>query len=307
MSTNNLLSRLCLFALVSIQSLAYSFTNKYLPLPASVAGQHVHYLRVKQIPKWSCGYNALYNACCIEDYIGLPNSNTELTSFSAVCLPYIQAHGHGPMQGSSNKTLEKLAPKLGLQQLACLHMRNNTIESLIPVWYRFSYSDSPERQTQIIEHTKQTKYQNYINKLVKDFEQAQQPCCVHFICNISTARGRHWVLVSVVKDRDGNKALYICDNMNSPITEHSQMKQYISYLYKLFSTGNTAAPNQPDIQHIQKPSEHVTYTTQPTEKAKKLKKQKRSRKSLKHGVSKAKKARICKLLLGYKLYKQKQR
>jgi hypothetical protein len=290
MSIYTLFTRSCLLALVSIQHVAYSITSttsKNLPLPASLANKPVQYLRVKQLPNWSCGYNALYNACRIEQLIGLPNKHTESHYFNRVCQPYALTYDHGPMSSSSNVTLTALAPQLGLQKLTCLYIDNaNTIRPLgLSITCGFSYQDSPQTR----EHKKQkaihARSQEYLNKLVQDFNTTPQPTCKHFICNIDTARGRHWVLVSVTKNNKGERQLYVCDNMNSPITAYSQMEKYLHYIYNLFNVHTLH--NAPVTQ---KPS--LPIPVHPVQLA--LFKQQHARR---------RKAKTRKLLAQYKLYK----
>jgi len=271
---------------MSIQSFAYSFTNKYLPLPASLADKPVQYLRVKQIPNWSCGYNALYNACCVEQFIGQPNKHTQLEYFNNICQPYTYNHNKKPMGSSSNRTLEALASQLNLQKLTCLAIENDhTIKPLIRnvrFNYEFLHNDSPQIREYKADRALKAKLQGYLNKLAQDFNNAPQSSCMHFICNIDTARGKHWVLVSITKNSKGERLLYVCDNMNSPITEHSQMKRYITYLHKLFNLNNTTPV-------IQKP----TVPVHPMQLE--LYKQQNMRK---------RKAKIYKSLAQYQAYKQ---
>ncbi|MBA3953824.1 hypothetical protein H0X48_00685 [Candidatus Dependentiae bacterium] len=222
--------------IISMLLVVSSVGAEQLSLPQSLASKPIVHLKVRQLDNWSCGYNALYNACLAEQRAGLNNSSSILSHFELLCSSYLRSKRANPQEASSNTTLTDLADKLKLENLCCLYLdKHNTVEPFFdtPTSITFKYGLSQREKDQLMEKTKKQRGVTLFKELKQKFI-AQKLCCMHFICNVQEDSIKHWVLVSLVKKSPSDVMLYICDNMNRKITERSQIKKYIDYLYNFF-------------------------------------------------------------------------
>ena len=221
--------------LASILLCGFSLCAEQLPLPKSLASKSIVHARVRQLNNWSCGYNALYNACALEQQAGLDNSCSNRSHFESVCSTYVRAKRLDPHGATYNATLTDLAPQLKLENLCCLTFgKQNDIIPLFDSSTRINHKQSASRAEvdRLMGQAKKQRGVSYFDTL-KQKMAAKDRCCLHFICNIDEGV-KHWILVSVIKKSAKDVVLYICDNMNGRITDQSQIKRYIDYLYAVY-------------------------------------------------------------------------
>lgn len=210
---------------------------KKLPLPSSFKDLPVYYEAVKQIDGWSCGYNALYNACCLEKRFGRKNPNSDLNIFKQCCMAYLRNLRQDPKAAASNKILENLATPLQLSRVHYLTFeRNGKIVPLFLTSTKITYPSGthPRIIDRLMEEAKTKRAENLIESLKRELDRHATIFMLHFLCHIQTDSQGHAVLASIVKNNKGEKSIYIFDNMNNPISQNSQMKHYIDYLCSKF-------------------------------------------------------------------------
>ncbi len=65
---------------------------------------------------------------------------------------------------------------------------------------------------------------------VRLFRNAAGPACAHFLCAIPG----HWIAISVVKNAQGEQAMYLYDNLNEQPHAINQMRRHIENIYHRF-------------------------------------------------------------------------
>lgn len=210
----------------------------YLPLPKSVQSKAVYHVKAYQLDKWSCGYNALFNACNIEQYLTKSNKFSNYPLFNHFCSAYLKSKKMDPSKASNNRTLEELAKHLKLQKFQYLvEDKAKGVHPLIS-GVRISYpAGLPKAKIAIkLQEAKNKKEQEKI-KEIKDYLKKNKGkiCCAHFVCHIVALGGPHGILITLVQNKQGDRALYVYDNMNLSIHENSLTKKYINYLCKEFN------------------------------------------------------------------------
>jgi hypothetical protein len=271
-----------IFLSILVNTLAYA-----LPLPPSLHNKPVNYHHVHQVNGWSCGYNTLYNACSLESSFGKHNPHSELNRFISVCAPRLQQQGMSPQHGASNITIEDLAPRLGLRPWTSLHIQSYGVAPLIsaPIHVSYPHGASNEHVQRLIKEAHQRRGQETIARIQQELDRAPlgQPHFAHFMCSVHSARGiPHAVLATVVKHANGNRELHVCDNLNEPIHEHTEIKKHIDYLCHHFGIGSAAVPVHRPVNPSPTPdTKRTPYTRrarqQPQRKARQQPQRKASR------------------------------
>ncbi len=239
-------------------------------LPSSLQNKPIYYKAVKQIDDLSCGYNALYNACKLEQHFGRANKHSKLTAFKAVCFPYLREIGENPRAASSNLILSELANRVTLQKFGFLSLNeHNKIEPLLSESIQVSWQGhlSKANLDALFVAERQKQAQRFMTSLKHELAKASGPHFIHFVCQVNAKGEEHGILLSVVKNSKGALALYIHDNMNSPIEERSSIKKYIDYVCKEFNIGRSEHNNrqQKNNQQLSKPGSKskTIYLTHP--------------------------------------------
>lgn len=216
----------------ALYSITLTADQEKLSLPDNLANKQVEYVKTKQLDGWSCGYNALLNACNVEQKVGNKNPYTKEKVFKNKLASVIASMGKHPRQSTSNKNLAKLSKKLNLKRTASLHLVNGKSELLLPksVGVSFPGGTSKAKIQQLLKQAKADRQKRQLNKLVSYFNGKSKKAAVHFFSSVPG----HWILTSVVKDNNGKKSIQVRDNLNRPIGDHSPIKKHIEFIANKF-------------------------------------------------------------------------
>lgn len=222
---------------------------KYMPIPPSISSKAVYHVRAHQIDEWSCGYNALFNACNLEHTLGFKNPYSTFKNFKELCTTFIRKTRKGPRDGISNVAIEKLAAQCKLQKVTYLNVNGyGTIVPLLnsptTVTVRADLSNSEVQA--LLDHAVKKREDAVLKELKKELE-TKKMLCIHFICHVFAKGEDHCILVSLVQKNGLYRGLYIFDNMNIPIKENTEIKQYIDFLCITFKVSSLEAFNRHKI------------------------------------------------------------
>lgn len=229
-----------IFKIIFLTFLTYSYSfNKNLPLPDNLANKNIFHEEVIQLNGWSCGYNALFYAICLESKFGKSNKYSNLNNFKNLCGNYLKSLNKQPSGSSSNKILIDLAQELKLSPLQIVSYKYSESLGCITENIKIYYptNTSKNKINKLLKQARKNKSLSLfedIKNIYKNFPE-DNIYFVHLICHLSyTQKIGHWVLVSVVKDH-GKKRVYIFDNINNKITENSEINRYILDIYNNFN------------------------------------------------------------------------
>jgi len=159
----------------------------------------------------SCGFNALANACAIQQQVrdGLPITSEQTRALAEVCF-LDTVH--------ESKVFKSLLFEDGIQLADPHHIQEAAadIEKKYEMLFHHYYLSASELPA----FRDKTTMQSMINTIKKN-------SAVHFIINI----GGHWVLVSVVYEHP-RYVLYYLNSTNDPIND-GQLGSVISYIEEL--------------------------------------------------------------------------
>ncbi len=226
----------------------------FIPLPVSIASKAVFHPQVLQIPGFCCGYNALFNACNLEDWCGFTNCYSDYTVFRELCLGYLNHKAINPHEGVTPKTLDLLSKK-GLELRNCCflsldHKENRTVEVILfSDTVIFTRRDTPEAEIQdMLKATRNSRMSESLETIKKRLEQSKKSLeIVQFPCGFRTSRGTgHGILISLVQNRTG-RGLYVFDNMNEKIDDASPVKRFIDFLCTEFGVSHKTQFVGPDL------------------------------------------------------------
>lgn len=215
-------------------------TSVNLPLPQSLAAKPITYELVKQIDGFSCGYNVLFNACNLETRFGKFNCHSNLTNFSNCVVAHLSSKGIHPAATSSGVILEPLAVLLNLQNFTYLMFhKDNPMAYKTPVLcgntsFSYQLGATEEEISRLMDAAVIKRATDRFDNLALQLDAASGLFFMHFGCNVVSLGTKHLVLVSIVKNANGERAMYIFDNMNQPINQDSQIMVYIDYLRNKF-------------------------------------------------------------------------
>ncbi len=226
----------------------FTVQAKYMPVPSSISSKAVYHMQAHQIDEWSCGYNALFNACNLENTLGFKNSYSNFKQFNELCTAFIRRTHKGPRDGISNMDIEKLATQCKLQNIVYLNNGGGKIAPLLnsPTTITIR-ADIPDYEVQrLLERAITKREQALLTELKKELE-GKKLYCIHFVCHVFAKGEDHCILVSLVQKDGSHRGLYIFDNMNSPIQEGSEIKRYIDFLCTTFKVSTLEVFNRRKI------------------------------------------------------------
>ncbi len=223
--------------LVILFSLFFSSLQaKYLSLPPSISSKAIYHIETHQIDEWSCGYNALFNTCNLEQLIGLDNPCSNFGKFKEICTAFIEKKKRKPTDAMFNQEFEDLPYKLKLSRAQYLgldeigNVRPDLDESIS---MQLTSTMSQREIDDYLNKKQQIKENALILSLQREFSN-NSDYCIHFFCHVIIDSIGHCFVISLVQKGSTNRALYIFDNLNSPITESSDSKKYINFLCTTF-------------------------------------------------------------------------
>jgi hypothetical protein len=216
---------------------------RYLPLPSSFGSRAIYHVEAHQINTWSCGYNALFNACNLEHFLGVSNKYRDFAKFSQLCTAFLQRVSKKKRDGISNVEIEGLALSLGLGKVYYLSpdQKGEVVPLLesstfITVPASMSSAQANRLLEQAVKKREQALYSAIHQKL-----KVQKDVCVHFVCHVRARREDHCILLSLVQKKGKDRALYIFDNLNGKVTDRSYIKPYIDFISKTFQVSSEQA------------------------------------------------------------------
>ncbi len=231
--------------------LAVSAQAEYLKLPNSVRSHAVYYLNSKQLNKYSCGYNVLFNAANLEHSCGFLNPAHKYQVFDQRVMPYLRDFCIDPKSASSNEMVEYLAKqKLFLQPLFYLYCLENRVKPFISNTVSISYPvGTPQHE---IDRRMAQEWRSRRNQEVQKVKQHLQDnpyTVVHFACFVKDQdAGHHAILISLHQNESG-RGLFIFDNMNSTIYESSDITSFIQYLIDTYNISTYYSFDPPQLPH----------------------------------------------------------
>ncbi len=206
-------------------------------LPRALQNKPIFHEKVEQIQGWSCGYNALYNACKLEQKFGRDNIHSQLWAFEAVGSAFLHDIDAIPTNASTNVMLEGLAKQLQLQRFCCLRINEqDQVQPIMSEGVRIRYrgNATPAEIKKMLKNAQERQSDEQMELLKAELDSATGLHFIHFVCHVIVEGSEHFVLLSVVKN-DDTLSLHICDNLNSSIYETSAMKYYIDYISLYFN------------------------------------------------------------------------
>lgn len=231
-----------IFSFLFILLISCQIYGRRLPLPASLSGLPIYYEEVDQIDGMSCGYNALYNACRLETQLGKANPASDLDYFTTLCLPYLNGIKADPENFSDNEMLENLACLLKLQNFRYLHLYKDHVIPAGMIEYQVPHRATQADIERAIDRAYIGRATLIYNELIQAINAARGSFFIHFVCHVKSRGVGHAVLISLVKDINGGKSMYIHDNMNAYITEHCDIMRYINLICTKFGIQAHSAP-----------------------------------------------------------------
>lgn len=207
-----------------------------LELPRSVNGSAIYHIKTQQLDDYCCGYNALFNACNMENCCGIPNKASDYMIFDKVCRQYVQQEGLNPHDSVGNRTLDALHKLLGMQTLCQLSFYKQKIVPIFstPTPYTYFEGTSDREIERISEAAIEKRSQEFLTQLKSGLERnGVYKGIIHFICIVKARGEDHGILITLVQNQTGC-GLYIFDNLNIKIDDRSETRQYIDFLCKMF-------------------------------------------------------------------------
>jgi hypothetical protein len=184
-------------------------TEKGLTIPVLICSQSpLHQLVSHQQIYSSCGFNSLANACAIQQQVrdGLAITSEQTRALAEVCF-LDTVH--------ESKVFKSLLFEDGIHLADSLHIQEAAAD--IENKYQMPLQQIYLSASELAAFQDDTTIESMVDLIKKN--QA-----VHFIINI----GGHWVLVSVVHERQGY-VLYYLNSTNDPIND-GQLAPLISYI-----------------------------------------------------------------------------
>lgn len=225
-----------------------------LPLPANLANKAVYYFKTEQLELFSCGYNALFNACNFEHHCCFLNKYHKYNEFKNRILPYIEQQGRHPRNASSNLMTEHCARELlDTRPLYHLFYKKEVGRAVPLLSYPISISFKEGTSKAELDRRLEKAYfarQNAVYQDIQKFvlDNPFQSCIVHFLCYVQAQQETHGILISLYQHK-GKRGLYLFDNMNMPIHSNSESYLYIEQLCKDFAISKRSAFEGPNLPH----------------------------------------------------------
>jgi len=219
-------------------SILLQATDPVLPLPKEFANKRVFHLKAPVLSKFICGYQTIYNACRIEELLGRSNVFHNNQIFKDKIGNFLTKKGLNPNQESPSDVLFELARYVKLQNFHFMVNDDNVINPILTGSLRVSIpkGSTPAQEEKIIDNARIQARKKIMSTFKNNFENAPKgkPYVLHFTCYCVVKNEEHGILISIAKDKNGRKSLYVYDNNNHAITEKSDIYKYIRYFSNLF-------------------------------------------------------------------------
>lgn len=194
----------------------------------------IYHIKTTQISGYSCGFNALFNACNLERIMGIPNPHNNFSSFQAVCASYMAAHAPGQTtrQALNNKQTMQLSNHLGLQAASYFTRHKGYVAPFIDhVSVKFPKGTSQAQIQQLMEQKRIQMERDVVQELQKFSFEVPTPYCIHFMCGISTKK--HVILITLIVTKE-KRILCVCDNLNEHYLQ-SDLEEFLLFFASTFS------------------------------------------------------------------------
>jgi len=241
--------------LYRISFLASAFSAGYLhadnAIPRPLDQLAIYYPVATQIPGFSCGYNALFNAANFENWCGFPNPVHDFDIFKSRTMSFLAKRWQNPLDSSDNKLTEALATTvLHVQPLYHLTFSRENKHTIVlsggvSVEYRKGISQAAIDRLLAEAHVQKIRDQfkdckNYLAS------KKSSPAVLHFLCYVMSGVGKHIVLISLYQNSSG-RALYLFDNLNEPLTMQHDTVRYLSFLSQEFNISDKKQFSAPSL------------------------------------------------------------
>ncbi len=214
----------------------------FIQLPPSLTSKAIYHVKAQEISEFCCAYNALYNACNLEELCGFPNCFSDYSLFSETCLSFLIPQRINPKDGAVPPTLNVIQQRLGLRNCCFLQLdicKNRAVEVLqfldtVIIYEGREYHD-------MIRIKEINAIRAFLAPLKKKFDESMKSSEIaHFICSFQMLLPtfeRHAILLSLVQNQTG-RGLYIFDNTNAKIEESSPAKWFVDFLCDTFAVSS---------------------------------------------------------------------
>lgn len=184
--------------------------NIILPLPAELEGKPVVYVipLLTQEDNFSCGYRSIFHALGIEKSLKSKNFDTSLEKMLQNVDALHKVYStYGVDDALSNYELLDIATHFGIaDKLVFMCLDKN----------KFCYIDGNCPKMGSVKKSK--KLSNAFIKKLKN-TLTKPSTALHVICN----PGDHWMLMSIVRDKNNNIKLYIIDSFIKPLLKENML------------------------------------------------------------------------------------
>lgn len=193
---------------------------KLLSITKKFADLAVYQVETEELEELCCVYNALYNACNMEDWCGMPNTYANFETFRDTCVGYLQSIKRNPHEAISFITMNEISSRF-LENLHIykLVMLDGEVVPNLAQQTSLSYG---VRESELCE--------NIRARLSREHGVY---ALTHFAPFFDSQGIHHTVLIVLFQNRTG-RGLYIFDNCNDRINKHSPLVPFIEFLCKEF-------------------------------------------------------------------------
>lgn len=208
--------------------------SSFLPLPSEFAKRPIYYVYAHQLDDFSCGYNVLFNACCLEHNKVRYNKFSSKELFKKTIRNYLVTKKAKPHNASTSYWLHELAPRVLLKNFNYLILEKQKVRPLCASGIQVEYTIGTPKNVieKMVAQAWEKKEEQLIKKLRK---KLVDPCCLHFACHCKPHGVDHVVLITLVCDVYRRKSLYIFDNLNNTIAPKGEIAHYIHWMIKKFT------------------------------------------------------------------------
>ncbi len=225
------MKRNSIFIALFLSAITTGFSRD-LPLPIGLRGKNIFHEETSTIAGFSCGYNALFGACQFEH-----NRYRDPLRFAQFVDKYLHTKRLNSIESSDFNVLRDLSLRLGLKNIHFLSLDNGKVELRLetPSKVRVSVGTPEYMVEKLLEQESQRRQNLVIQKIQRECAKTPRGRVyqAHFICRCFVGDW-HGILVSLVKDRTGQKSLYILDILNHLITPKSDITRHLNYLSAAF-------------------------------------------------------------------------
>ncbi len=222
-----------------------------LAVPQSLANHAIWYKETRQLNRFSCGFNAAFNACNFEQCCGFHNPFSNYAAFERIGSFYANSWGKHPKASLYNYEVTALAEKIAKQAIFPFTVKQGRVSPLFdtPTNYTYPHGSSKREKDACAKRAVEAREAQLIKGIRKELAAiANKTAIIHFGCFVKSRGEGHIVLVSLLQNWTG-RGLYIFDNMNAPLVEGSDLNSIIEHLKVTF---NISARNQfkgPQLPH----------------------------------------------------------